>query len=121
MVVISHPNIIRLIKNHGLVFVAFFGLYSILRSKLRKSVIKKKKSIHKVMTNCRLQVLDYILTPGRFNISRSPFTIALSTYSYRKGIVLKIKKGERENKGKKEQCSIKEDHVERNQYKQAKC
>ena len=38
------------------------------------------------MTNCRLQVLDYILTPGRFNISWSPFTIALSTYSYGKGI-----------------------------------
>lgn len=74
------------------------------------------------MTNCRLQVLDYILTPGRFNISRSPFTIALSTYSYRKGIVLKIKKGERERiRKKKEQCSIKEDHVKRNQYKQAKC
>ena len=89
MVVISHSNIIRLIKNYGLVFLIFFffGLYSILRSKLRKSVIKKKKnSIHEVMTNCRLQVLDYILTPGRFNISWSPFTIALSTYSYRKGI-----------------------------------
>ena len=38
------------------------------------------------MTNCRLQVLDYILTPGRFNLSWSPFTIALSTYSYGKGI-----------------------------------
>lgn len=55
------------------------------------------------MTNCRLQVLDYIVTRGRFNISRHPFTIALSTYGYRKGIVLKIKKGEREREegGKK--------------------
>lgn len=38
------------------------------------------------MTNCRLQVLDYILTPGKFNLSWSPFTIALSTDSYGKGI-----------------------------------